>query len=165
MTYEQIKFTIEQIRKFENQKKETSQEQMYALVHRCRCYYTDMNFGRLSLCTLYFNTNTNTQEDYVKDCNAMIFALQGLLDKDKNYSTIKRIIKDIDLHKKSKSSKAIVKSIKQLYFSYSDRIKFGKVVEKTINDINDVFKINDVADRVMLEGMITQLENYVIDHL
>ena len=31
MTYEQIKFTIEQIRKFENQKKETNQEKMYIL--------------------------------------------------------------------------------------------------------------------------------------
>lgn len=163
MTYEQIKFTIEQIRKFENQKKETNQEKMYALVHRCRCYYTDMNFGRLSLCTLYFNTDTNTQEDYVKDCNAMIFALQGLLDKDKNYPTIKRIIKDIDLYKKSKSNKAIVKSIKQLYFSYSDRIKFGKVVEKTINDMNELFTINNGADKTMLEGMLNQLENYAVD--
>lgn len=163
MTYEQIKFTMEQIRKFENQKKETNQEKMYALVHSCICYYTDINFNQLSLCTLYLYTDSNTQEDYAEDCNAMIFALQGLLDKDKNYSTVKRIIKDIDSCRSRKSTNAIIKSIKHLYFSYSDRVKFGTVVAKTITDMNELFTLNIGADKTMLDGMLNQLENYAID--
>lgn len=43
------------------------------------------------------------------------------------------------------------------------RIKFGKVVEKTINDMNEPFTINNGADKTMLEGMLNQLENYAVD--
>lgn len=41
MTFEQIKFTIEQIRKFDNQKEETNHKKMYALISGCIAYYTD----------------------------------------------------------------------------------------------------------------------------
>ena len=47
MTFEKIKFTIEQIRKFDNQKKETNHQKMYALISRCIAYYSDIDFSKM----------------------------------------------------------------------------------------------------------------------
>ena len=55
MTFEQIKFTIEQIRKFDNQKEETNHKKMYALISGCIAYYTDVDFSKMFFYTYQFH--------------------------------------------------------------------------------------------------------------
>ena len=167
MTYEQIKFTIEQIRKFENQKKETTHEKMCSLIERCQNYYTEINFNNLFIRTFSYCYENITQEEYVQDCNTMIFTLQGLLDKDKNYPIVRDIIKEIE-NFRSKSKNSIKESIKKIYFTYSDRIKFSKIIEKMIaEDINhDPFTIelgDNGFNKNLLESMLKTIENYAND--
>ena len=163
MTFEQIKFTIEQIRQFDNQKKETNHKKMYALISGCIAYYTDVDFSKMFFYTYQFSEENNNQETYINDCNTMIVKLQGLLDMDKNYPIAQKVIKDIELYKKSKSTKAIKDAIKKVFFTYSDRVKFNKIVEKAITEMNEPLSLCDYADKVMLEGMIAQIENYAVD--
>lgn len=164
MTFEQIKFAVEMIRKFENQKKETSLGAMENLLDRVKNYFRpEINFDQLFLRTYQFG-DTATHENFIDDCNAMIFTIEGLLAKDKNYPTARDILKDIERYKKCKSDTAIKKAIKEIYFSYSDRIKFSKVIEKIISD--DSLKDplidfgNDNFDKTLLDGMLRNLENY-----
>ena len=163
MTFEQIKFTIEQIRKFDNQKKETNHQKMYALISRCIAYYADVDFSKMFFYTYQISEENNTQETYIEDCNTMIFKLQGLLDMDKNYPTARSIIKDIEFYKKAKSAKAVKSAIKKLFFTYSDRIKFNKIVEKAITEMDEPLTLSDYADKTMLEGMLAQIENYAVE--
>lgn len=164
MTFEQIKFAIEMIRKFENQKKDTCYEAMDSLLDRTKFYFTEINFQKLYPYTYYKNKDDLSREDFISDCNAIIFTLEGMLAKDKNYPYVRSIMKDIESYKKCKSDKSVKETIKKIYYSYSDRIKFSKVIEKIIlddakNEISLAFG-NKGFDRTLLDGMLKNLETY-----
>ncbi len=163
MTFEQIKFAIEQIRKFINQKKDTCYEAMDSLLDKTRFYFTEINFHNLFLQTYNNSKETITQEDFISDCNTMIFTLEGMLGKDKNYYTVKSVLNDIEKFRKCKSNKSIREAIKIIYHTYSDRIKFNKVVEKTVTELDNPLNFCDNADKSMLDGMLAQIENYAVD--
>lgn len=163
MTFEQIKFAIEQIRKFTNQKKDTCYEAMDSLLDKTRFYFTEINFHNLFLQTYNKSKEAITKEDFISDCNTMIFTLEGMLGKDKNYYTVKNILNDIEKFRKCKSDKSIKEAIKIIYHTYSDRIKFNKVVEKTITELDNPLNFCNNADKSMLDGMLAQIENYAVD--
>ena len=163
MTFEQMKFAIEQIRKFTNQKKDTCYEAMDSLLDKTRFYFTEINFHNLFLQTYNKNKENITKEDFISDCNTIIFTLEGMLGKDKNYYTVKNILNDIEKFRKCKSDKSIKEAIKIIYHTYSDRIKFNKVVEKTVTELDNPLNFCDNADKSMLDGMLAQIENYAVD--
>lgn len=164
MTFEQMKFAMEQIRKFINQKKDTCYEAMHSLLDKTRFYFTEIDFQNLFLHTYKKSENNLTKEDFVSDCNTIIFTLEGMLAKDKNYHTVKSILKDIDKFSKCKSDKSIREAVKSIYHTYSDRIKFNKVIEKLISEdaTNDhLISIGfDGFDKTLLDSMIKNLKNY-----
>lgn len=167
MTFEQIKFAIEQIRKFNNQKNNTCYEAMDSLLDKVRYYFTDIDFNKFFIYTYKKEKTSLTKEDFVADCNAMIFTLEGMLAKDKNYPMVKIILNDLDKYSRCKSEKAIKEAIRSIYHTYSDKIKFDKVVEKLIyNDAtNDpsIYLGADGFDKTLLNSMLKKLENYAND--
>lgn len=163
MTFEQMKFAIEQIRKFTKQKKDTCYEAMDSLLDKTRFYFAEINFYNLFLKTYNKSKEDITKEDFISDCNTMIFTLEGMLSKDKNYYTVKSVLNDIEKFRKSKSNKSIREAIKIIYHTYSDRIRFNKVVEKTVTELDNPLNFCDNADKSMLDGMLAQIENYAAD--
>lgn len=164
MTFEQIKFAMEQIRKFENQKKAPCYEAMDSLLDKTRFYFTEIDFQSLCLYTYQKSQERLTKEDFISDCNAIIFTLEGMLSKDRNYPIIKNILNDIDKFKKCKSNKSVKEAIKTIYHTYSDRIKFNKVIEKLISEDATNNHIIDMGldgfDKSLLNSMLKNLENY-----
>lgn len=163
MTLEQMKFAIEQIRKFSNQKKNPNFEAVDFLVHKTINYFIGYYFDEFDININKGEKNTS-EAGMVADCNSFIFKLEGMLAADTNYPTVKNILGDIEKYKKCKSNKSIKEAIRTIYFSYSDRIKFDKVIEKIIyEDTKDVLMLNinnGGFDATMLHSMLTNLENY-----
>ncbi len=168
MTYEQIKFAINTIRKFENQRKVPCYEAMDSLLDRTRFYFTEIDFQNIYLNTYRKSSSSLTNEDMISDCNAIISTLEGMLAKDKNYPIVRNIIKEIEQLKKCKSRRAIREAIKTIYHTYSDRIKFSKVIEKIILEEVDydpiVFEYKDNGfSKPLLDSMLKVIENYAVD--
>ncbi len=164
MTFEQIKFAKEMIRKFENQKKETCYEAMDSLLDKTRFYFTEIDFNKLYFYTYNTRREALSHDDFVSDSNAIIFTLEGMLAKDKNYPLIKHIIQDIEMYKRCKSDKSVKEAIKKIFYSYSGEIKFNKVIEKIIIDdaknTNFINFNNGGFDKTLLDGMLVNLETY-----
>lgn len=164
MTYEQIVFANDLIRKFENQKKETSFEKMNALIDRSVNYFVGM-FDHLRFKTYRSENGTNLhQDDYREDCNKMIFTIQGELDKDPNKNLAISLSKDISAYKNTYKQKNFEKGVKELYYKYNKLVDFGKIIEKAIIESNsDTLNLFNHFDRYMLQGMVAQLEQYIND--
>lgn len=161
MTYEQMKFAIEQIRKFSNQKQNPKYEAVSFLVHKTLNYFNCYCFNESDI-KIDDGGDNITESDMIADCNLFIFQLEGMLAADKNYPIIRDILNDIDKYKKRKSDESIKTAIKEIYFSYSGRIKFDKVVEKIIiDDTKDILHLNNGGfDETVLYGMLRNLEDY-----
>lgn len=158
MTFEQIKYTMERIREFQQQKENCNHHIVFTLIERCVTYYADDTLIGHAFCEKCGN-----KRDCSDICEAMINKLQGLLDRDSNYPTAKSVITDIELYKKAESIEDIEIAIKKIYFTYSDRIIFGKVVESIVLKLNDPFDWNCSADKPFLDGLLAQIENYAVD--
>lgn len=165
MTFEQMKFAMEQIKVLEKQKKNTDSETLKSILSILKNYFNDIEIKKACNSSLVYYKDNLTQEDFIKDCNNVISALQGLLSRDKHHFVIKNILDDIDKYKKCKSNNSIREAIKSIYHSYSDRIKFNKVIEKLIaedakNDHLFDSLASDGFDKTLLDSMIKNLENY-----
>ena len=100
MTYEQIKFAINMIRKFENQKKSPCYEAMDSLLDRTRFFFTEIDFQNIYLNTYRKSSSSLNYEDMISDCNTIIATLEGMLAKDRNYPIVRNIMKEIEQYKK-----------------------------------------------------------------
>lgn len=166
MTFEQMKFAKEQINLLEKQKKNTNYNKMESIVSSIKNYFFDEEIKKICniILSVYMYKDNLTQEDFIKDCNDLISALSGMLSKDKNHYVIQDIMKDIEKYKRCKSKDSIREAIKTIYHTYSNRIKFDKVVEKLIlEDAKNDHLLDlgyDGFNKTLLESMIKNLENY-----
>ena len=95
MTLEQIKFAIQLIKDFEEQKKGTCYETMHLLLDKTIYYFSEINFHIENVHTYTYWKEWFSQNDFILDCNLIISTLEGMLSKDKNYYIIKTILNDL----------------------------------------------------------------------
>jgi len=161
MTYEQINYGLDLLEGFGKLKVKFNATKFEKLKYDTKNYFPTIRITGLH--SIIRKVSELSSAKCIEDCDRLISAINGLLATDKNLTVIKRIKSDIKTYKGCNSNKSIVKAIQKLYYSYCNNVKFGKVVEKTINDINEPFTLNNGADKTMLDGMLNQLENYAVD--
>ena len=163
MTFEQIKFTIAQIQKFEDQKGNTNQRTMQSLITECISYFTDIDLKSMWFYSMQFPEKNNTQDMYIFDCDQIIFRLKGVLDSDSNYPIARIIIEDIEACRNAETANEIEDAIRRIAISYSDRIHFHEEVSRALATMSYKNRVSCVGNKTMLMGMMTQLENYAVD--
>ena len=161
MTYEQINYGLDLLEGFEKLKVKFNATKFEKLKYDTKNYFPTIRITGLH--SILRKSSELSSAECLEDCDRLISAINGLLATDKNLTVIKKIKSDIKTYKGCNSNKSIVKAIQKLYYSYCSNVKFGKVVEKTINDINEPFALNDGADKTMLDGMLNQLELYAVE--